>query len=262
MENLLHFINNLPFFMVVFFRIGGMLLFAPIFGNANVPLQIRIAISLMFACILYPMVMTSSSPLPEDIIPYAFIIMKEIAIGAVIGFAASILFATFTMAGYLISNQMGLDTASIVDPSSETGEEEQSLSIFYNMIALLIFFTINGHHWFIKTTAQSFEMIPLGNFQYTTVTLTKVLTIFKTFLVMAIKISAPSLVVLLLTVVVLGLMTKVAQEINVFLIAFPLKILIGFLILLVALPFVVNAIKSYLTPLENSMTSLLSVMRG
>jgi Flagellar biosynthesis pathway, component FliR len=183
--------------------------------------------------------------LPADIISYAFIVTKEIAIGAVIGFAASLIFATFTMAGYLISNQMGLDTAAIVDPSSETGEEEQSISIFYNMIAFLIFFTINGHHWFIKTTAQSFEIIPLGQFQYTTVTLTKILAAFKTFLIMGIRISAPSLVVLLLTVVVLGLMTKVAQEINVFLIAFPLKILIGFLILIVALPFVINAMKSY-----------------
>ncbi|TVM00214.1 MAG: flagellar biosynthetic protein FliR [Candidatus Brocadia sp. WS118] len=262
MECLLYFINDIPFFMMVFFRVGGMLLFAPVFGNANIPLQIRVAISLMFTFILYPTVIKSSSTFPSDIISYTIIVIKEVAIGAVIGFAASIIFAAFTTAGYLISNQMGLDTAAIVDPSSETGEEEQSISIFYNMIALLIFLTINGHHWFIKTTVQSFEKIPLGNFQYTAVTLTKILTIFKTFLVMGIKISAPSLVVLLLTVVVLGLMAKVAQEINVFIIAFPIKILIGFLILLVSLPLVINAMKSYLIPLENGMTSLLSVMRG
>ncbi|MEB2309461.1 MAG: flagellar biosynthetic protein FliR [Candidatus Brocadiaceae bacterium] len=260
MEYLVHFINDLPFFAIVFFRVGGMLLFAPVFGNANVPIQMRIAISLMFTFVLYPLVMKSSFSLPGDILSYVFIVMKEISIGAVIAFAASIIFATFSMAGYLISNQMGLDTAAIVDPSSETGEEEQSISVFYNMIALLIFFTINGHHWFVKTAAQSFEMIPIGNFTYTAVTLTKILTIFKTFFVMGIKISAPSLVVLLLTVVVLGLMTKVAQEINVFLIAFPIKILIGFMMLIVALPFVINAMKSYLIPFENSMISFLSVM--
>jgi len=55
-------------------------------------------------------------------------------------------------------------------------------------------------------------------------------------------------------------MTKVAQEINVFLIAFPIKILIGFMMLIVALPFVINAMKSYLIPFENSMISFLSVM--
>ena len=117
MEYLLNFVNDLPFFMVVFFRVGGMLLFAPVFGNANVPLQVRVAIALMFAFILYPSIDKNQSMLPSDIIPYAFIVLKEIAIGAVIGFAASLIFAAFTMSGYLISNQMGLDTAAIVDPS-------------------------------------------------------------------------------------------------------------------------------------------------
>ena len=84
---------------------------------------------------------------------------------------------------------------------------------------------------------------------------------FKSFLVMGIKISAPSLVVLLLTVVVLGLMTKVAQEINVFIIAFPVKILIGFLMLIITLPFVINAMKSHLILFEKDIVSLLFVMR-
>lgn len=260
MDYFLNIVNDLPFFMAVFFRVGGMMIFAPVFGNANVPLQVRVAIALMFAFILYPSVEKNQFMLPSNIIPYAFVAFKEIAIGAVVGFAASIIFSAFTMAGHLISNQMGLDTAAVVDPTSETGEEEQSISIFYNMIAILIFLTINGHHWFIKTTVQSFGIIPLGSFKYTTVTLSRILSLFKSFFVMGIKISAPSLVVLMLTVVVLGLMTKVAQEINVFIIAFPIKILIGFLILIIALPFVINAMKSYLIPLEQSMMSLLSAM--
>ena len=260
MEYFLTLVNDLPFFMIVFFRVGGMLLFAPVFGNVNVPLQVRVAIALMFAFILYPSVDKSQTVLPSDTIPYVFIILKEIAIGAVVGFAASMIFSAFTMAGHLISNQMGLDTAAIVDPSSETGEEEQSISVFYNMIAMLIFFTINAHHWFIKTTVQSFGVIPPGSFKYTAVTLSKILTIFKSFFVMGIKIAAPSLVVLMLTVVVLGLMTKVAQEINVFIMAFPIKMLIGFLILIIALPFVINAMKSCLIPFEKGRVSLLSTM--
>jgi flagellar biosynthetic protein FliR len=91
-------------------------------------------------------------------------------------------------------------------------------------------------------------------------TLSKILSLFQSFFIMGIKISAPSLVVLLLTVVVLGLMAKVAQEINVFIIAFPIKILIGFLILIASLPFVINAMKSYLIPFEKGMVSLLSTM--
>ncbi len=260
MEYLISFVNDLPFFMVVFFRIGGMLFFAPVFGNAHIPMPVRIAIALMFTFILYPSINKNQSMLPSDIISYAFIVLKEIAIGAVVGFAASMIFAAFNMAGLLISNQMGLDTAMVVDPTSQTGDEESIISVFYNMIAILIFLLINGHHWFIKTTAQSFAMIPLGSFTYTTVTLMKILDIFKSLFLMGIKISAPALVVLLLSVVALGLMTKVAQEINVFIIAFPIKIFIGFFILMVSIPFVINIMKSYMLHFEKGMISLLSTM--
>ena len=162
-----------------FFALEECFFFAPVFGNAHIPMPVRIAIALMFTFILYPSIGKNQSMLPSDIISYAFIVLKEIAIGAVVGFAASMIFAAFNMAGNLISNQMGLDMAMVVDPSSETGEEESVISVFYNMMAILIFLLINGHHWFIKTTAQSFSMIPLGSFNYTTVTLMKVLDIFK-----------------------------------------------------------------------------------
>ena len=260
MEYLLNFINDLPFFMVVFFRVGGMLLFAPVFGNTHIPLHVRIAIALMFTFILFPGIDKNQSLLPTDIVPYAIIVLKEIAIGAVVGFAASMVFAAFNMAGYLITNQMGLDTAMVVDPASQTGEEEPIISALYNMLAILIFLLINGHHWFIKTTAQSFAMIPLGRFDYTTMTLTKILSIFKSFFLIGIKISAPSLLVLLLTVVALGLMTKVAQEINVFVVAFPIKIIVGFFILILSIPFVINVMKSYMGHFEKGMIALLSTM--
>ncbi len=260
MEYLLSLINNLPIFMVIFFRIGGMFFFAPIFGSTQIPIPVRVAIALMFAFILYPYLDRRQTIVPSTLIPYGVVVLKEIAIGAVVGFAASVIFSAFAMAGHLISNQMGLDTAVIVDPSSETGDEEQTISVFYNMIAILIFLMINGHHWFIKATVQSFAVIPFGGFDYTTVTLTKILALFKSFFVMGIKISAPSLVVLLLTVVVLGLMTKVAQEINVFAIAYQIKILIGFFILIISLPFVINIMKSYIIPFEKTMVSLLSAM--
>lgn len=260
MEYFITFVNNMPFFMIVFFRVGGMLLFAPIFGHTNIPLQVRIAIALMFTLVLYSTLHTNQPPLPSTIMPYLAIAVKEIAIGAVVGFAASIIFAAITMAGNLITNTIGLDTATVVDPSSEMGEEEQVITVFLNMLAVLIFLAIDGHHWFIKTTAQSFEVIPVGGFHCTTVTLAKIMAIFESLFVIGIKMSAPSLVALLLTVVVLGFMTKVAQEINVFGIAFQVKILIGFFILVISMPLIISLMEKHLLTLEKGMASLLSTM--
>lgn len=260
MEYFVTFINNMPFFMIVFFRVGGMLLFAPVFGHTNIPLQVRIAIALMFTFVLYSTLHNNQPPLPSTIMPYLAIAVKEIAIGAVVGFAASIVFAAVTMAGNLITNQIGLDTATIVDPSSEIGEEEQVITVFLNMIAVLIFLALDGHHWFITATAQSFDIIPVGGFHFTTVTLAKILNMFNSLFIIGFKMSAPSLLAILLTVVVLGLMTKVAQEINVFNIAFQIKILIGFFILIISMPLMINLIEKYILTLEKGMTSLLSTM--
>ena len=260
MDYLLNLVNQLPLFMAVFFRVGSMLLFAPIFGNANVPLMFRIAIALMFSFVLYPCIEQSQNVLPTTIIPYAFIVLREIAIGAVIGFAASMIFAAFSTAGYLVSNQIGLDMAMVVDPGSETGEEEHSISVFLHIIATFIFLMINGHHWFIKATVQSFEIIKIGGFHCTMVTFSKILSAFKSLFIIGIKICAPSLVVLFLTVFALAFMTKVAQEINVFVLAYPIKILIGIILLSLSLPFVINAMKSYMISFEKDMILLLSTM--
>ena len=91
-------------------------------------------------------------------------------------------------------------------------------------------------------------------------TLAKIMAIFESLFVIGIKMSAPSLVALLLTVVVLGFMTKVAQEINVFNIAFQVKILIGFFILVISMPLMINLIEKHLLTLEKGMASLLSTM--
>lgn len=260
MEYFLTFINNMPFFMIVFFRVGGMLLFAPVFGHANIPMQVRIALALTFTVVLYSVLQKNQPPLPTTIMPFVEIAVKEIAIGAVVGFAASLIFTSVTMAGNLITNQIGLDTATIVDPSSEIGEEEQVITVFLNMIAVLVFLAIDGHHWFIKATAQSFDIIPVGGFHFTTVTLAKILSMFNALFIVGFKMSAPSLLAILLTVVVLGLMTKVAQEINVFNIAFQIKILIGFFLLIISLPLIIPIIERYIRTFEKGITSLMATM--
>ncbi|MBM4055512.1 MAG: flagellar biosynthetic protein FliR [Planctomycetes bacterium] len=260
MEYLSDFIKDLPLFILIFFRIGGILMFAPVFSNTHIPLLIRIAIALILAFILYPTLDKNSHALPSELIPFALIVLKEIAIGAVVGFAASILFAAFSMAGYLLSNQIGLDMAVIADPSSLTGEEETTVSVFYNMIAILILLAINGHHYFINAIAQSFHAVPIGGFEYTAALLTKILSLFRTLFIIGIKISIPAFVVLMLSVVAMALMAKVAQEINIFVIAFPIKIIIGFIVIFVSFSLITGAMRSYIVGFEKGIMSLLSTM--
>lgn len=260
MENLFDFINDLPFLMLVFFRVGGILLFAPVFSNTHIPLLLRIAIALILAFILYPNLDKNLHELPSELIPFGLIVVKEIAIGAIVGFAASILFAAFSMAGYLLSNQMGLDMAVIADPSSLSGDEEPTVSVFYNLIAILLLLAINGHHYFINAIAQSFHAVPIGSFDYTTAMLTKILSLFRTLFVIGIKISIPAFVVLMLSVVAMALMAKVAKEINIFVIAYPIKIIIGFIVVFVSFPLMIGAMRMYIVGFEKGLMSLLSAM--
>ncbi|MDR4509065.1 MAG: flagellar biosynthetic protein FliR [Candidatus Brocadiaceae bacterium] len=260
MDYLVNLINDAPFFLIVFFRVGGILFFAPVFDNAHIPVVVRVAIAFVTAFLIFPVMHKGISPLPQSLIHYGIILVKEIAIGAVIGFAASLVFTIFTMAGNFISNQIGLDMAVVVDPSSVTGEQQTTISVFFNMIAVLLFLNFNGHHWFVKAIAESFKMIPLGTVGFSTATLTKMLIIFKSVFVAGFKISAPILVVLMMTLIALGFMAKTAQELQIFVLAFPIKIMIGMVLLIVTFSYILKIMKMHLSTIENNIVSLLLTM--
>ncbi|MBI2560491.1 MAG: flagellar biosynthetic protein FliR [Planctomycetes bacterium] len=258
MEKIVALADNLPVFALVFFRTAGILVFAPIYKDESIPIQLKVGLSMLVAFVMYPTIDTSAVTLPTTFWSFVIVIIKEAVLGIIIGYVANLIFSAFLMGGDLVGRQMGLDMGSVVDPQLET--ESTSIAVVYYIIAALVFLSLNGHHWFIKAISISYNSLPIGQINYSAVTVSKVTSLFRTFFTAGATIAAPCLVILMLALMALGLTARVAPQVNVFLLAFPVKILLGFGVIAVSLPFLIQTIKTLLVSLQREIPSLFATM--
>ncbi len=259
MEKIFDLVNNLPVFVLVFFRTVGIITFAPIYKDDSLPFQLKIGLSMLVAFVIYPTIVASTVTLPTTFGAFFIVIIKEIALGIMIGYIANIVFSTFFIAGDLIGRQMGLQIGSVVDPQLQT--QTTPLSLIFYLIAALLFLSLNGHHWFIKALSTSFASIPIGQINYSTATISKVINMFKAFFTAGVSIAAPFIVILLLVLTALGLASRVAPQIQIFFLAFPIKLLLGFSIIGLSMPLLVQTIKTILVSLQREIPALLATVK-
>jgi flagellar biosynthetic protein FliR len=251
-------INILPMFALVLIRTASVLFFSPIYSQAGLPLMIKIGLALVIAFAIFPTIGSSPQELPDNMISFILIVFKELAIGFLIGYVATLAFAAFVMGGGLISTEMGLTMAELVDPLS--GDRVSPIAQLLQIVGLILFFSINGHHWLINALILSYKTVPLTGSIDLAFSISKIIHLFNGLFVSAIKIAAPIMIVLGLTVVVSGFLARSTPEINIFLIIFPMKILVGFLLLVLMFPFITRAIQYLLDLLRKDIFSLVGGM--
>ncbi len=251
-------INLLPMFALVLIRTASVLFFSPIYSQAGLPLMIKIGLALVIAFAIFPTINSSQPPLTDNMISFVLIVFKELAIGFLIGYVATLAFAAFVMGGGLISTEMGLTMAELVDPLS--GDRVSPIAQLLQIVALILFFAINGHHWLINALVLSYKTVPITGVIDLGFSMSKIMNLFNGLFMSAIKIAAPIMIVLGLTVVVSGFLARSTPEINIFLIIFPSKILIGFVLLAIMFPFITRAIQYLLDLLRKDIFSLVGGM--
>lgn len=255
---ILNSINLLPMFAIVLIRTASVLFFSPIYNQASLPLIVKIGLALVIAIAIFPTINNSQQALPDNVINFILIVFKELAIGFLIGYVATLAFAAFVMGGALISADMGLTMAELVDPLS--GDRVSPISQLLQIVALILFFAINGHHWLINALVLSYKTVPITGVIDLGFSMSKILDLFSGLFVAAIKIAAPIMIVMGLTVVVSGFLARSTPEINIFLIIFPVKILVGFLLLAIMFPFITRSIEYLLDMLRRDIFSLVGGM--
>ncbi len=213
---------------------------------------------MVIAIAIFPTISSSQLVLPENLPNFIFLIFKEVAIGFLIGYSATLAFGAFVMAGDLISNEMGLAMAELVDPLF--GDRISPIAQILQIVGIVLFFSINGHHWLINALVLSYETVPITGFIESGVSISKIIQLFSGLIVSAIKIAAPIMIIMALVVVVSGFLARSTPEINIFLIIFPTKILVGILIFAVTFPFITRSIEYLLNLFRKDMFSLVGGM--
>ncbi len=236
-------IYHLEYFLAILARVMGAMVFAPIFGNVTVTRRVRIMLGIGVALILY----TAYPYTPLNyttFIGYTVIVVKELVVGLTLGFTANMVLTIINAAGQFIDRELGFSMVSNFDQTFNT---ETTISAqFYSMLVMILMLVLNLHYYILSALSDSFTLIPLGNVTIDTGALYDTMIGYITqYFIIALRISLPVLIAIMLLNVVLGVLAKTAPQMNMFVVGIQLKIFVGFGVIAVTLPFL-STITGYL----------------
>lgn len=218
----------------IFVRVSGIFALMPILSMQEIPLQIKGWLAAGIALVIYPITASHLiSPMNLDM-GFFLAVLEHALVGVLIGLILLVYYTAFLMAGEFYSLQMGFGVINVIDPLSETSIP--ILGQLKSLFALTIFTIIDGHHMIIEALVYSFAALPeLGLASGKPLTAGLLLAIKEMF-VIAFQIAAPVVGTLFLIEFIMGIMSKVAPQMNVMVVGFQIKIVVGMLLLVASLP--------------------------
>ena len=221
-------------FLAVVLRLSTVVFMFPPLSNTRVPFRIKSSVVLALAAMIYPLLMDRLPPLDMHPATLLWSAVTEVLLGMVLAFALVVILAAFDLAGQMISYMTGLAFAQVVDPT--TGGQTSIFNDLLQMMAILLLFQMNLHHLLLKTIVDSFITLPVGTFTLQSATVGRLVLIAGQLFVVAVKLAAPVMVVLLLTQAGFGVIAKFAPRINVLVTSFPLTIGLGLFFAMLSVP--------------------------
>jgi len=248
---------QLVLFLLLLLRCTAMIALAPMFGHVSVPVQVKVALGVFMAFVLYPLLAAKNPQIDMQLLGLALLAVQEVLTGLMIGFAMGLLFAGVRAAGELIGFDLGLSLATAFDP--ETGSNN-IVGEFLYLAVLLVFLLINGHHFVLQALVLSYDTIPLGGFAVGGAAAEGLVTLSGVVFMVALKCAAPVIVASFLVNLALAILSRVAPQVNVLIVSFPVKVGVGLVVLMTAGPFLIYAFKNLLAGFEEDVLQLLRVM--
>lgn len=240
-------------FMWPFARVTGLLLVAPILGSAYIPVSIKILIAVAITIFIVPLIQTPTNVDPLSIFGLV-LLAQQILIGIIIGTIIQVVFNAVTIAGENIAMTMGLGFAHMTDPVN--GITIPVVSQLLTVVASLYFLALNGHIALINMLVSSFEVLPFNEL-FAINNLMAVAEWGGRMFIGAVLISIPAVTALLVVNIAMGLMTRVAPQMNIFSVGFPLTMMLGFIFIMVSIPMAMNVFQNLLS---DSFQYLLTIL--
>jgi flagellar biosynthetic protein FliR len=246
-------------FILVFLRVSAMIVTIPVISDASVPVQIKAALSILISLIIFPLVLPNiPEPANYQVLILMYRMAGEVMIGLIIGFAARFVFAGIQMAGDMIGFQMGLSVANVIDPM--TNQQVSTIAELQYLIAMLVFLAVDAHHFFFSAIIQSYSVLNPLTFHFSGQLMQSIFEFSQEMFVIAVKLGAPLMAVMLFTNVGLGIIARTVPQMNIFIVGFPLQISIGLIFLGLSAPLLVKMTQGLFAGLEMKIGSLLRLM--
>lgn len=230
--------------VIVFCRLAGFVRFAPVFHRNDVITYVKIGFVFLFTIMITPL-LSPPKAVPAGTSLFLMIILN-FTCGAIIGYTARLLILAIESAGDMINTQMGLSSAMVMDPSSNS--QTALLSNILTLFGTIIFIHIGGIYWMLQAFLRSFEIFPM----YATciplmelINMDYLIKMTSNVLFIGLQIASPILLATLGQDIILGIISRTAPQVNVFQLSFLFKPVFGAAIMIWILPMLINIITDF-----------------
>lgn len=219
-------IQELEILLLYFVRVTCFIYAAPFYSMNNTPNQFKIGLGLFVSYLLYAVSLPHQELVYGTVLEYAVIVMREALVGLIIGWGANICSSIVLFAGRLVDMEIGFAMVNAIDP---TTKENATISGFYYQYTVMLLLIVSGmHRYILQALAQTYELIPVNGAVFRSEPLMKaVIGFMSQYINIGFQICLPIFCVTLIVNVVLGILAKVAPQMNMFAVGMQIKILIG-----------------------------------
>lgn len=220
-------------YILILFRVAGLVIFAPVLGSDVVPAQMKVAFAFVVALVLLPVV---NPAVPAELTLGYFLqaAAAESVVGLLIGYCANLIFIAVQLGGMQIGQQMGTEIGSVFNPFLDS--QETLVGTFYFFFTLFIYLGIGGHYVLFTALFDSFRTLPLGTAALSPMTLDMVITLFGYLFGVAFAVSAPAVLALFLVTVAMGFVARTVPQMNILIVGFPVRVIVGLAVMMFTLP--------------------------
>jgi flagellar biosynthetic protein FliR len=225
--------DEISVFLLILARAGGLVVTAPVIGDAQVPRMVKVGLVIVLSLVLVQVPGIRRLEAPTGMYIFALSVLTQLIVGISLGLAARMMFYAVQTAGGIVSLQIGLSVASVLNPM--TRESDPLMTQLYTVIVGMVFLAMNGDLWLVASLTRSFDMAPLTPSALSPHLVQSMIGDFMVVTQLGLQIAMPIAASLFATDLVLGVISRALPQLNVFVLSLPLNILLGFMALIASL---------------------------
>ena len=241
-------------FMLVFARVGAMVMLLPGFGENNIPVRIKLGIALLLTLIILPLHRAAYQVDLTSMSAMGVLMVHEIVIGIVLGATARVTLSALAVAGSVIAQQLGLGFVTAVDPTQ--GQQGVLIGNFLSVLGMTLLFATDMHHLVIAALNESYRIFAPGDVMPSGDVAALATRAFATAFKIGLQLSAPFLVFGIVFNVGLGVLARLMPAMQVYFVGVPLSILVGFIIFALVLAGMMGTYLDYFAGVMHELTPL------
>lgn len=245
-------------FLAILARMAATIGSLPIFTSSQAAMRMRLGLAVAISLVLFPVLDLSLTPQQMTPLGFGLVIIRESLLGLLLGFVTQLIFFAVQLGGTIVGYQMGFAAANILDPQHQ--QQMPLLSQFQNVFAILIFLALNIHHIILRVMVDSYRLLPPGELDFSGNAIPFLVQLTGRMFMLGLQLVAPVMIVLMLSMFILGIMSRVFSQLQVFLLSFPINIALALILIGLSMEMVLLLLEQEFSDLQQRLTRILQML--